>query len=448
MQPINWLTVACLSAAIGCSSSSRTQTRDPPAPDGSVGSAGSAGSAGTGVTGGTAGSAGTGATGGSAGAWGSAGTGATGGSAGTVGSSGTGGAPCTVTPSQLSEAPGRSLSPAAIWTQNGYAVAWTDDRDGNPEVYFARLDSEGKKLGTDVRVTSTPGRSETPDLAWASSEIGMVWSDARDGNTEIYFVRLDPAGTKLGNEVRVTTDPGRSEFPSLVKVGNGYAVAWNDTRDGTFQIYVARLEYNGTKLGQETRVSSGSVLSASPSLAASNTGFGVAWHDTRDRDGLQIYFARLDPTGARVGGDVRLSPMGSSGGEPAVASNGGNYAIAWASMLANGGEVQRVMVDAAGNLGSLAALTSSGNTAGAPTLIAAGNGYAMAWPDGRDGDREIYVATLDDTGSIVGPELRISNDATASLAPALARSGRSYGVAWSNDPTETTGEVLFATTCP
>ena len=77
---------------------------------------------------------------------------------------------------------------------------------------------------------------------WAASEFGLVWADGRDGNNEIYFARLDADGTKLGAEVRVTSDPARSEFPSLIGVAAGYAVAWNDTRDTTFQVYMARLD--------------------------------------------------------------------------------------------------------------------------------------------------------------------------------------------------------------
>jgi hypothetical protein len=37
--------------------------------------------------------------------------------------------------------------------------------------------------------------------------------------------------------------------------------------------------------------------------------------------------------------------------------------------------------------------------------------------------------------------MRVSNDATASVGPALVLSTLAYGVAWLDDPTDTTGEV-------
>ena len=89
-----------------------------------------------------------------------------------------------------------------------------------------------------------------------------------------------------------------------------------------------------------------------------------------------------------------------------MASNGGAYGIAWGN-AGSGGEVLWISVDAAGSVvGTPIAISTSGNTAGAPDLIARQSGYAIAWPDGRDGDREIYVSELDETGKKLG-EFRV-----------------------------------------
>src|SRR6185503_11960751 len=256
------------------------------------GSAGESGDGGTTGGAGESGSAGIGGSGGGSGSSGSSGSDSGGSGPGVGGadsgggtggqSGGTGGALCgSSDPVELSEVPGRSITPRAAWTGDSYGVVWQDDRDGNPEIYFARLDSAGRKLGTDVRVTNAPGESAAPSLVWVVSEFGLTWHDERDGNTEIYFVRLDPAGQKIGPEVRLTTDSARSEFPSLVWRASEYAVAWNDARDGGFQIYFARLGQQGAKLAPEVRVSGDTTLAASPSLAAGPGGFGVAWHDLR-----------------------------------------------------------------------------------------------------------------------------------------------------------------------
>src|SRR6185503_2375079 len=118
-------------------------------------------------------------------------------------------------------------------------------------------------------------------------------------------------------------------FPSIVGAADGgYAVVWNDTRDGPFQIYSARLDGSGAKLAPEKRVSGNTPLAASPILAAGDDGFGVAWIDTRGGAGTQVYFARLDSNGARLGTELLISELDLGGGGPSVASNGTGYAIA------------------------------------------------------------------------------------------------------------------------
>jgi hypothetical protein len=68
-------------------------------------------------------------------------------------------------------------------------VSWYDDRDGNAEIYFARIDSSGNKIGSDVRITNDSSDSVYPSLVWnwTSAEYGVSWTDNRDGNFNIYF---------------------------------------------------------------------------------------------------------------------------------------------------------------------------------------------------------------------------------------------------------------------
>jgi hypothetical protein len=82
------------------------------------------------------------------------------------------------------------LGSSLVWTGSEYGVSWFDERDGNYEIYFARLDALGNKIGSDVRVTNDPLESSGPSLVWTGSEYGVSWHDFRDGNYEIYFARL------------------------------------------------------------------------------------------------------------------------------------------------------------------------------------------------------------------------------------------------------------------
>lgn len=99
-----------------------------------------------------------------------------------------------------------------------------------------------EKQGDDVRLTNADGYSRVPSLVWTGTEYGVTWYDYRDGNQEIYFARISASGAKQGDDLRLTNADGRySESPSLVWTGTEYGVAWADDRDGNEEIYFARL---------------------------------------------------------------------------------------------------------------------------------------------------------------------------------------------------------------
>jgi len=47
-----------------------------------------------------------------------------------------------------------------------------------------------QKIGRDVRITNDASYSGFPSLAWTGSKYGVSWEDERDGNDEIYFARI------------------------------------------------------------------------------------------------------------------------------------------------------------------------------------------------------------------------------------------------------------------
>ncbi len=188
-----------------------------------------------------------------------------------------------------------SDQPHAAWTGSGYGVAWQDGRDGNGEIYFARLDAAGVKIGGDVRVTDDAARQDSPEIVWTGSEYGVAWNDERNGNGEIYFARLDATGARIGAEIRITNDPADSTYPTspgLAWNGEEYAVAWRDGRDGNTEIYLARLDATGNPLGTDVRVTYEPHASNSARVVWTGTDYRVAWNDGRDGGG-EIYNARV-----------------------------------------------------------------------------------------------------------------------------------------------------------
>ena len=111
----------------------------------------------------------------------------------------------------------------------------------------------------------------------------VLWSEQRDGNWDIYSRTYSLRSGDLGSERRHTTDPG-SDFN--VAASGGY-FAWQGRRDGQFDIFVS--QFNGSAL----RVSTSAANDWRPSIATDSRGAAwVAW-DTYDAGNYDVYLRRL-----------------------------------------------------------------------------------------------------------------------------------------------------------
>jgi len=337
-----------------------------------------------------------------------------------------------------------SVYPSLVWTGSEYGVSWHDSRDGNNEIYFARLDASGNKIGADVRVTTDVSYSQSPSLVWTGSGYGVSWQDYRDGSDEIYFTRLDASGAKIGSDVRVTNDSAGSLYPSLVWTGSEYGMSWADNRGGNYEIYFARLDASGSKIGSDVRVTNYIATSMRPSLVWTGSEYGVSWYDIRDGN-AEIYFGRLDASGSKIGSDVRVTDYDTlSSAFPRLAWTGSEYGLSWRDTRDGNSEIYFVRIGASGTkIGSDMRVTNAALDSVYPSLVWTGSEYGVSWYDSRDGNNEIYVARLNASGNKIGSDVRVTNSVGNSLYPSLVWTGTDYGVSWYNTR-DGNSEIYFA----
>src|SRR5262245_46453321 len=93
-----------------------------------------------------------------------------------------------------------SFNGARSLAANGSALhlAWSDDRDGNREIYYKRSLDGGLHWSGDLRLTGNGSASIFPAVATAGPDVHVVWEDHRDGNGEIYYKRSADAGSSWG----------------------------------------------------------------------------------------------------------------------------------------------------------------------------------------------------------------------------------------------------------
>src|SRR4051812_5178568 len=82
-----------------------------------------------------------------------------------------------------------------------------------------------------------------PSLAAAGDRLFVAWQDNRLGNNDVFFRTSPDGGTTFAGSERVDdTGAGRSEQtrPRLAWAAGACYVAWEDSRDGTSDIYLGR----------------------------------------------------------------------------------------------------------------------------------------------------------------------------------------------------------------
>ena len=81
------------------------------------------------------------------------------------------------------------------------ALTWFDGREGNEEIYIIVTSIDNLREGLEnqaVRVTTTPGASIGAYVAWNAPRFGLTWSDDSEGQHEVYFRPFDREGRALG----------------------------------------------------------------------------------------------------------------------------------------------------------------------------------------------------------------------------------------------------------
>jgi TolB protein len=168
-----------------------------------------------------------------------------------------------------------------VWSPDGSKIAFTTNRDGNPEIYVMNADGSGVR-----RMTNSPSIDVTP--TWSPNGGQIAWVSDRTGPPKIYIMNADGTGQRVlggdsycdrptwssapfneiayatrtgpgydikiysfatGQTTKVTDGIGSNESPAFSP--NGRHLAFTSTRNGKVQIYtIAR---DGNDLRQITR---------------------------------------------------------------------------------------------------------------------------------------------------------------------------------------------------
>jgi hypothetical protein len=340
-------------------------------------------------------------------------------------------------------------------------VVWQDPRDGNLEIYYKRSTDEGITWGTDTRLTNSNSDSYYPSIALSGSLVHVVWEDNRDGNDEIYYKRSTDGGINWGADTRLTSNSAYSWTPSLAVNGSNIHVVWKDMRDSsTGELYYKRSTDGGINWGADTRLTNNPAYTNYGSVAVSGTTVHIAWYDNRDGN-YEIYYKRSTDGGLSWGTDTRLTNDPAFSSSPSISVSGLTVHIVWHDSRDGNTEVYyKRSTDGGTSWGTDTRLSNIPYFSSLPNISVSGSVVHVAWQDNRDGNDEIYYKRSIDGGTNWETDTRLTNNSSISERTSIAVSGIVVHVVWRDNrdgnyeiyykrnPTGTTGIQNISTETP
>jgi hypothetical protein len=155
--------------------------------------------------------------------------------------------------------PDESVSPgnnfandaAVAWSSSKevFLIVWSDSRggQGSEDIFGNRVTEDGEILdNTGFPISEANGAQLTPDVAWSGRRFHVVWSDSRNGDADIFAARVRGNGeVDDENGIRISKSGGEETTPRVAHHGSKSLVVWTDVRNGAHRIRGARLGEEG-----------------------------------------------------------------------------------------------------------------------------------------------------------------------------------------------------------
>lgn len=260
----------------------------------------------------------------------------------------------------ISQAPGGQQQPSVAFNGTNYLVVWTDARAATNfnrglDIYGARIAAGGHAMDPGgLAVCALVNNQSAPRVtAWAG-RFYVAWSDERTGAADVYYAQVDVNGT-----VHPSTLAGPfNGFPAVAANPTGLLVVaadYRNSRTTRHDIFGRRIPFSG---GSALPL----VLSAAPqdqtepAAAAADQQFMTVWTDkSAGLDDVQILGARVSSSGQVENNGWMIATRTESRvlGQPAVGAmaDGYIYLVAWTSIepdTASGFDIRVARVDSDG----------------------------------------------------------------------------------------------------
>ena len=166
----------------------------------------------------------------------------------------------------------------ALDSEQRPAVIWSQQVNGNFDLYARTLDPEADQWLERVRLSTHP----YPDIdhhvvSDPDGNLWVVWQGFRGDSSDIFLRHFD--GLAWSGEIQVTSDPANDWVPRIAVQRGRAHIVWDSYRNGNYDVFLR--SYEKGRFGPEIPVAQTPKFEAHPSVAVDAQGrIWVAWEES------------------------------------------------------------------------------------------------------------------------------------------------------------------------
>jgi hypothetical protein len=325
-----------------------------------------------------------------------------------------------------------------------FALSFSRRRERNQTLLFGMRSPADVEFQTEVVLTNSD--SYAGPVLWTGRRFVTTWEDRRDEDFEIYWNSFDRLGRKMGPDLRLSVGEDFSLRPSIVALGEGYAVFWQDRRNSyqDFQVYAQRIDGFGELQGDNVNLTEGYNDSEDPSVAVGDREIGLVFN-TNFNGSRQVLFRRVSFDLARLGDVKVLSPLNAVGAS--ISFLDGKYVVLWHEYGDTPGDaIWGTVVDRGGESTEPQRVTDVADFARGHNVLALGDRLLLLWSEYRGSSYELYIRTLAPDLTPLTDALQVTYSGGDVVGGAMALGDGALGVAYTSY--ESGAPQVYFTTLP
>ncbi|MCX5748049.1 MAG: hypothetical protein NT062_36780 [Proteobacteria bacterium] len=308
-----------------------------------------------------------------------------------------------------------------------YFLTWPDVRadKSNADIWGNRISFSGV-ASNEFLISASANRQTAPAIAQCNGKYLVAWSDTRNGfpNVDIFGTLLNADGTVQLPAIPLGTGSGIQTNAAIGCNGTQFLVVYQNEAVGSGDIYGVRVNaLTGVLVGSSSTIASTLGAELHPRVA-----FGANdWHVIWDYNGAEIQtIAVSGSTGTPIGSPRAVNIDHTIGSFPDIAFDGTAFLAVWQSIPAGGGlDIVGGLVDPDGTVHSVFGIASGTQAQRSPRVAFDGDNYQVLYED----DRNLATAGVDIFATTVKPSTvlagtyPVATGGENELAPQVSRRG-------------------------